>query len=53
MLMETMNSVRTYTGERVKPELVEQQSRQDKFIAETVSVFVATSAFTTFSEATK
>ena len=53
MLMETMNSVRSYTSEHVKPELAEQQARQDEFIAETVPAFAAPSVFSKFSELQK
>lgn len=50
ILMQTMNSVRSYTSEHVKPELAKQQAIQDEFISETVPAFAATSVFSYFNE---
>lgn len=45
LLMETMNSIRTYTSDRVKPELVDKLETQ--FLPETVPAFSAREVFET------
>ncbi|MEM7116930.1 MAG: DUF3365 domain-containing protein [Chloroflexota bacterium] len=48
MLIETMNSVRNYTSEHIRPLLADQIATQPTFIAETVPAFSAREVFETF-----
>ena len=50
LLMETMNSVRQYTSEHVKPLLASQQQVQEEFIAETVPAYSANTVFANFTD---
>lgn len=50
ILTQTMNSVRTYTSEHVRPLLQDQLETETEFIAETVPAYSAREVFETFRE---
>lgn len=52
MLIETMNSVRNYTSEHIRPLLADDIATEPTFIAETVPAFSAREVFETFREET-
>ncbi len=48
MLLTTMNSVRKYTTERIRPHLAEELATAPQFVSETVPAFSARQVFTNF-----
>ncbi|HIK46725.1 MAG TPA: DUF3365 domain-containing protein, partial [Leptolyngbyaceae cyanobacterium M65_K2018_010] len=48
MLTQTMNSVRAYTSDRIRPLLADQLATSPTFISETVPAYAATEVFETF-----
>ncbi|NEQ52348.1 MAG: response regulator [Leptolyngbya sp. SIO3F4] len=48
MMIQTMNAVRDYTSDRIKPQLADQLATSDSFIRETVPAYAAREVFEHF-----